>query len=29
MVEEEPFHPRNSNYGLGLEILRPDYRTLI
>jgi D-alanyl-D-alanine carboxypeptidase len=29
MVTEGPFHPRNSNYGLGLEILRPDYRTVI
>jgi D-alanyl-D-alanine carboxypeptidase len=29
MVAEGPFHPRNSNYGLGLEILRPDYRTTI
>ncbi|SDS82483.1 D-alanyl-D-alanine carboxypeptidase [Friedmanniella luteola] len=29
MVAEGPFHPRNSNYGLGLEILRPDYRTVI
>jgi CubicO group peptidase (beta-lactamase class C family) len=29
MVEEQPFHPRNSNYGLGVEITRPDYRTTI
>ena len=27
MVAEGPFHPRNSNYGLGLEIVRPDYQT--
>ena len=29
MVAEGQFHPRNSNYGLGLETLRPDYQTLI
>jgi len=29
MKAEGAFHPRNSNYGLGLEILRPDYRTTI
>jgi D-alanyl-D-alanine carboxypeptidase len=29
MVADGPFHPRNSNYGLGLEVLRPDYRTTI
>ena len=29
MVTEGQFHPRNSNYGLGLEIVRPDYQTLI
>jgi D-alanyl-D-alanine carboxypeptidase len=28
MTEEGPHHPRNSNYGLGLEIQRRDYRTL-
>jgi D-alanyl-D-alanine carboxypeptidase len=27
MVAEGPHHPRNSNYGLGVEIARPDYRT--
>jgi D-alanyl-D-alanine carboxypeptidase len=27
MVADGPYHPRFSNYGLGLEILRPDYRT--
>lgn len=27
MTEEGPHHPRNSNYGLGLEIQRRDYRT--
>ena len=27
MEAEGPFHPRNSNYGLGLEMLRPDYQT--
>jgi D-alanyl-D-alanine carboxypeptidase len=27
MVAEGPHHPRNSNYGLGVEISRPDYRT--
>jgi D-alanyl-D-alanine carboxypeptidase len=29
MVAEGHFHPRNSNCGLGLEIIRPDYQTLI
>ncbi|HET9871319.1 MAG TPA: serine hydrolase domain-containing protein [Propionibacteriaceae bacterium] len=29
MVAEGQFHPRNSNYGLGLEIVRPDYQTTI
>ena len=29
MVAESPYHPRNSNYGLGVEILRPGYRTTI
>jgi D-alanyl-D-alanine carboxypeptidase len=29
MTTEGPHHPRNSGYGLGLEILRPDYRTTI
>jgi D-alanyl-D-alanine carboxypeptidase len=29
MLAEGPHHPRNSNYGLGVEILRPDYRTTI
>jgi D-alanyl-D-alanine carboxypeptidase len=29
MVAEGPYHPRFSNYGLGVEILRPDYRTTI
>jgi CubicO group peptidase (beta-lactamase class C family) len=29
MVTEGPYHPRFSNYGLGLEIMRPDYRTTI
>ena len=27
MTAEGPHHPRNSNYGLGLEIQRRDYRT--
>lgn len=27
MVADGPFHPRTSNYGLGVEVLRPDYRT--
>jgi D-alanyl-D-alanine carboxypeptidase len=27
MVAEGRYHPRFSNYGLGVEILRPDYRT--
>jgi D-alanyl-D-alanine carboxypeptidase len=26
MVAESAHHPRNSNYGLGVEIMRPDYR---
>jgi D-alanyl-D-alanine carboxypeptidase len=29
IVEEGPHHPRMSNYGLGVEILRPDYRTVV
>jgi D-alanyl-D-alanine carboxypeptidase len=29
MTAEGPFHPRFTNYGLGLEITRPDYRTTI
>jgi D-alanyl-D-alanine carboxypeptidase len=29
MLAEGPHHPRNSNYGLGVEISRPDYRTTI
>ena len=29
MVAEGQLHPPNSNYGLGLEIVRPDYQTLI
>jgi D-alanyl-D-alanine carboxypeptidase len=29
MVAEGPFHPLNSNYGLGMEIVRPDYQTTI
>jgi D-alanyl-D-alanine carboxypeptidase len=29
MVAEGPYHPRFSNYGLGVEILHPDYRTTI
>ena len=29
MVAEHPHHPRNSNYGLGIEITRPDYQTTI
>jgi D-alanyl-D-alanine carboxypeptidase len=29
MVTEGRDHPPNSNYGLGLEIVRPDYQTLI
>ena len=29
MVAEGPFHSRTSNYGLGLEISKPDYRTTI
>jgi D-alanyl-D-alanine carboxypeptidase len=29
MVAELPHHPRNSNYGLGVETVRPDYRTTI
>ncbi len=29
MVSEGPHHPRNSNYGLGVEISRPDYRTVL
>lgn len=29
MTAEGPHHPRNRNYGLGLEVLRPDYRTTI
>jgi len=29
MAAEGPFHPRFTNYGLGLEIARPDYRTTI
>jgi D-alanyl-D-alanine carboxypeptidase len=29
MVTEGPYHPRFSNYGLGLEIMRPDYGTTI
>jgi D-alanyl-D-alanine carboxypeptidase len=29
MVTEGPHHPRNSNYGLGVEITRPDYRTTV
>jgi D-alanyl-D-alanine carboxypeptidase len=29
MEAEGSFHPRNGNYGLGLEILRPDYRTMV
>jgi D-alanyl-D-alanine carboxypeptidase len=29
MVAEGPHHPRNRNYGLGVEILRPDYRTTV
>ncbi len=29
MTTENRFHPRNSNYGLGVEIVRPDYETTI
>jgi D-alanyl-D-alanine carboxypeptidase len=29
MVAEGPHHPRNSNYGLGVEISRPDYRLTV
>jgi D-alanyl-D-alanine carboxypeptidase len=29
MVAGGPHHPRNSNYGLGVEITRPDYRTTV
>jgi D-alanyl-D-alanine carboxypeptidase len=29
MVADGPFHPRFTNYGFGVEILRPDYRTTI
>jgi D-alanyl-D-alanine carboxypeptidase len=29
MVAEGPHHPRNANYGLGVEISRPDYRLTI
>ena len=29
MVADGPHHPRNSNYGLGVEISRPDYRLTI
>jgi CubicO group peptidase (beta-lactamase class C family) len=29
MVTSGPHHPRNSNYGLGVEITRPDYRTTV
>ena len=29
MVAEGPFHPRTSNYCLGVEVVRPDYRTTI
>jgi len=29
MVADGPFHPRFTNYGLGMEILRPDYRTTV
>jgi D-alanyl-D-alanine carboxypeptidase len=29
MVTGGPHHPRNSNYGLGVEITRPDYRTTV
>jgi CubicO group peptidase (beta-lactamase class C family) len=26
MVAENPHHPRDSNYGLGIETYRPDYQ---
>jgi D-alanyl-D-alanine carboxypeptidase len=29
MVADGPHHPRNANYGLGVEISRPDYRLTI
>ena len=29
MVADGPHHPRNSNYGLGVEITRSDYRTTV
>jgi D-alanyl-D-alanine carboxypeptidase len=29
MLAEGPHHARNSNYGLGVEISRPDYRTTV
>ncbi|HTE66733.1 MAG TPA: serine hydrolase domain-containing protein, partial [Candidatus Binatia bacterium] len=29
MVAEGPHHPRNANYGLGVEITRPDYRLTV
>jgi D-alanyl-D-alanine carboxypeptidase len=29
MLAEGPHHPRNSNYGLGVEITRQDYRTTV
>jgi D-alanyl-D-alanine carboxypeptidase len=29
MVADGPHHPRTSNYGLGVEITRPDYRTTV
>jgi D-alanyl-D-alanine carboxypeptidase len=28
VVADQPHHPRTSNYGLGVEISRPDYATL-
>jgi D-alanyl-D-alanine carboxypeptidase len=29
MVADGPHHPRNANYGLGVEISRPDYRLTV
>ena len=29
MVADGPHHPRYANYGLGVEILRPDYRLTV
>jgi D-alanyl-D-alanine carboxypeptidase len=29
MTTPQPFHPRHSNYGLGVELRRPDYHTTV